>query len=73
VHTLEFRIFDFLGIDQNPLAPESDFRDFVIEGVDPEVNLFMGIGVDLELERVYGDMSIGVYNPIHPETEDILW
>jgi hypothetical protein len=73
VDTIEFGILDLLGIDQFSLTPESDFRDFVIEGVDPEVNLFMGIGVDLELERVYGDMSIGVYNPIHPETEDILW
>jgi hypothetical protein len=61
-----------LDIDQFPIAPESDFRDFTIEGVDPEVNLFMGIGVDLELERAHGDMSIGVYRSIHPETEDIL-
>jgi hypothetical protein len=49
VDTLEFRVFDFLYIDQFPLTPESDFRDFIIEGVDSKINLFMGIGMDLEL------------------------
>jgi hypothetical protein len=38
-----------LGIDELSLAPESDFRNLIIEGVDPEINLFMGISVDLEL------------------------
>jgi hypothetical protein len=33
----------------------------------------MRVSVDLELERVDGDMSIGVYDSVHPETEDILW
>ena len=47
--TVEFGILDLLGIDQFPVTPESDLRDFIIEGVDPEVNLFMGISVDLEL------------------------
>jgi hypothetical protein len=49
VDTLEFRVFDFLCIDQFALTPESDFRDFIIEGVDSKINLFMGIGMDLEL------------------------
>jgi hypothetical protein len=49
VDTLEFRVFDFLYIDQFALTPESDFRDFIIEGVDSKINLFMGIGMDLEL------------------------
>ena len=49
MHTLKFGILDFLGIDQFPFTPESDFRDFVIEGVDPEINLLVRIGVDLEL------------------------
>jgi hypothetical protein len=49
VDTLQFRGFDFLGIDQFSLAPEPDFRNLVIEGVNTEINLFMGISVDLEL------------------------
>jgi hypothetical protein len=38
-----------LGIDQLSLTPESDFANIVIEGVNPQIKLFMGIGVDLEL------------------------
>jgi len=38
-----------LGIDQVSLTPESDFGYFVIEGVNTQMNLFMGIGVDFEL------------------------
>jgi hypothetical protein len=38
-----------LDIDELFLTPESDFKDFIIEGVDPQINLFMGISVDLEL------------------------
>jgi len=49
VHTFQIRRFDFLGIDQFSLAPESDFRNLVIEGVNTQINLFMGISVDLEL------------------------
>jgi hypothetical protein len=49
VHTFEVRGFDSLDIDQLPLAPESDFRDFIIEGVNAQIDLFMGISVDLEL------------------------
>jgi len=61
-----------LGINQFTFTPESDFRNLVIEGVDTQIDLFMGIGVDLELERTYGDMSIRVYDSIQPETKDIL-
>jgi len=61
-----------LSVDQLSITPESDFGDFVIEGVDTEINLFMGISVDLELERVYGDLSIRVYGSIHSEAEDIF-
>jgi hypothetical protein len=35
VHSLEIGVFDFLDIDQFFLAPESDFRDFIVEGVNP--------------------------------------
>ena len=49
--TFKFGILDLFGIDQFPVTPESDLRDFIIEGVDPQINLFVGIGVDLELER----------------------
>jgi hypothetical protein len=73
VDTFQFRSFDLLGIDQLSLTPESDFRNLVIEGVDSEINLFLRVSVDLELERGYGDMSIGVYDSIHPETEDIFY
>jgi hypothetical protein len=67
-----YRGSHLLDIDEFSLTPESDFKDFIIEGVDPQMNLFMGISVDLELERAYGDMSVGVYHSIHPETKDIL-
>ncbi len=70
--TLEFGGFDFLGIDQLTLAPESDFGYFTIEGVDTEINLFMGIGVNFELQRTYGDLSIRVYGSVHSETEDVF-
>jgi hypothetical protein len=49
VDTFEFRVFDFLYIDQFALTPESDFGYLVIEGVDSKINLFMGIGMDFEL------------------------
>jgi hypothetical protein len=48
VDTLEFGILYLLGIDQISLTPESDLRDFIIEGIDPQINLFIGISVDLE-------------------------
>ena len=73
MHTFEFRVFDFLGIGQPPLTPESDFRNLVIEGIDPEIYLFLGISVDLKLQRADGDVSIRVYDSIHPETEDIFY
>jgi len=72
VHTLEVGIFDFLGIDQLSFTPESDFGYFVIERVDTEINLLMGISVDLEVEGAYGDLSIRVYGSIHSEAEDIF-
>jgi hypothetical protein len=49
VDTLEFGIFDFLYIDQFPFAPESDFRNLIVEGIDTKINFFLGISVDLEL------------------------
>jgi len=38
-----------MDINQFALAPESNFRDFVIKGVKTEVDLFSWIGVDFEL------------------------
>ena len=70
--TLQFRGFDFLGIDQFSLAPEPDFRNLVIEGVNTQINLFMGVSVNLELQRANGDLSIRIYGSVQSETEDIL-
>jgi hypothetical protein len=38
-----------MDIDQGTLTPESDFRKFIVEGIDTQVELFSWIGVDLEL------------------------
>jgi hypothetical protein len=44
----------------------------IIEGVNPEVDLFCWISVDLEWQRVDGDLPIRVYDSIHSEAEDIF-
>ena len=72
VHTLEVRSFDFMDIDQLTFAPESGFRNFIIEGVNTQVDLFSWVSVDFELERANRDLSIRVYGSIHSETEDIF-
>ena len=61
-----------MGIDQLSLAPESDLRDLVIDGVDPEIDLFGWISVDFELQRIDRNVSIRVYGSIHPEAKDIF-
>jgi len=38
-----------LDINQLSLGPEADFSNFIIEGVNTKVDLFLGIGVDFEL------------------------
>jgi hypothetical protein len=49
VHTFQVGDFDFLDVDQLSLAPESDFRDLIVEGVNTQIDLFSWIGVDFEL------------------------
>jgi len=49
VHPLEIGIFNVLDIDEFSLAPESDFRDLMIEGVNTQIDLFSWISVDFEL------------------------
>jgi len=49
VDTFQVGIFDFMDIDQLPLAPESDFRNFIIEGVNTQIDLFSWVSVDFEL------------------------
>jgi len=49
MHTLEVRSFDFMDIDQLPLAPESDLMELVVEGVNAEIHLLIGIRVEFEL------------------------
>jgi hypothetical protein len=72
VHTFEIGAFDLLDIDQLPLAPESDLRDLIIEGVNPEIDLFCWISVEFELQRADRDVPIRVYDSIHSEAEDIF-
>ena len=72
MHSLEVRIFDPLDIDQFAFAPESDFRNFLIEGIDAQVNLFSWISVDFELEMADRDFSVRVHGSIHSEAENIL-
>jgi hypothetical protein len=50
VHIFELCSFDFKDIDQSTLAPASDFGDFVIEGMDTQVDLIARISVEFELE-----------------------
>jgi hypothetical protein len=38
-----------MDIDQITFAPESDFRNFIIEGVNTQVDLFSWVSVDFEL------------------------
>jgi hypothetical protein len=72
VHSLEVRIFDPLDIDQFVFTPESDFRNFLIEGIDAQVNLFSWISVDFELEMAGRDFSVRVHGSIHSEAENIF-
>ena len=61
-----------MSINQLPLAPESNFGDLVIEGVQTEIDLFSWVGMDFELQMVNRDPSVRVYGSIHSETEDIF-
>ena len=72
MHSFEVGVFDSLDIDQFSFAPESDFRDLVIERMNAEVDLFCWISVDFELKRVDRDFSVRVYGSIHSEAEDIF-
>ncbi len=72
MHLWELRSFDFIDIDQLPLAPESNFGDLVIEGVKTEIDLFSWVRMDFELQVVNRDPSVRVYGSIHSETEDIF-
>ncbi len=72
MHLCVLRSFDFINIDQLPLAPESNFGDLVIEGVKTEVDLFSWIRMDFELWIANRDPSVSVYGSIHSETDDIF-
>ena len=61
-----------MGIDQLSLAPESDLRDLVIDGVDPEIDLLGWISVDFKLQRIDRNLSIRVNGSIHSEAKDIF-
>ena len=61
-----------MDIDQLSLAPESDLRNLVIEGMNSEVDLLGWISVDFELQRIDRNVSIRVYGSIHPEGKDIF-
>jgi len=55
-----------------PLNDQISEIRFWCEGVDTKIDLFSWISVDFELETVNRDFSVGVYNSIHSETEDIF-
>jgi len=50
VDIFEFGSFECKDIDQSAPAPASDFGDFVIEGMNTQVDLIARISVDFELE-----------------------
>jgi hypothetical protein len=45
VHIVEFGSFDFEDIGQPALGPATDFGDFVIEGMNTQVDLIARISV----------------------------
>jgi hypothetical protein len=72
VHTFQVRIFDTLCIDEFAVAPDSDFRNFVMEGVDAQVDLFSRVSLESELLMADRNSSAKVNGSIHSETEDIF-
>ncbi len=72
MHCSEIGAFGFLDVDQFALAPESDFKKFLIKRMNTKINLFSWISVDLELNRVDGNLSIRVDGSIHSEAENIF-
>ncbi|MFB3887531.1 MAG: hypothetical protein ACE144_20115 [Thermodesulfobacteriota bacterium] len=71
MHIFEFGSFDFVDIGQPTLAPASDLGDFVIEGMNTQVDLIARISVDSELEMVNRNFSVRIDRSIHSEAEDI--
>jgi hypothetical protein len=61
-----------VDIGQPALAPASDFGDFVIEGMNTQVDLIARISVDFELEMANQNVSVRVDRSIHSEAEDIF-
>jgi hypothetical protein len=61
-----------LGVDQITLAPESNFGDLIIEGINAEIDLFLGISVNLKLKRANGDLSIGISGSVQSEAKDVF-
>ncbi len=72
MHPFEIRWFDFLDVDQFALAPEAEFRDMIIEEVNAHINLLLGIGMELKLERANGELSVGVCGSVKSEAENIF-
>jgi hypothetical protein len=72
VHIFKFGSFDFVDIGQPALAPASDFGDFVIEGMNTQVDLIARISVEFELEMANRNFSVRIDSSVHSETEDIF-
>lgn len=61
-----------MDIGQPTLAPGSDFGDFVIEGMNTQVDLIARISVEFELEMANLNFSVRIDSSIHSETDDIF-
>jgi hypothetical protein len=73
VHTFEIGVFNSLDINQFPFAPESDFGQFDGGRVDSEIDcLAWGGMVDLQLEVIDRDSSIGINGSVHSKAENIF-
>jgi hypothetical protein len=72
VHIFELGSFDFEDIGQPALAPASDFGDFMIEGMNTQVDLIARISVDSELKMANRNFSVRIDSSIDSETEDIF-
>jgi hypothetical protein len=49
VHTFEIGSFDFMYINQLSLTPETDLIELMVDGVNAEIDLLKGVGVEFEL------------------------
>ena len=73
MHTFEIRTFDFMCINQLSLTPETDLIELMVDGVNAQIHLLIGVCVDFELYMVDRDPSVRIYGSVHSEAEDIFY